>query len=281
MYYQELSSKWLGPMIAQNGRSKSSQLTFHRTVVLILTFLVYASFHASRRPLAIVKSELHKNCTSSSLSSSTAHSSILVENINSTKTISTQLRNETKEEELDCGWKPFDGSDGKTKLGTLDSCYLFMYAFCMFFAGYFAERSNIRYFLSTGLVLTGLVSIVFGLGYSFKIHQMWFFVLVQLIFGIVQTSGWPSVVAVVGEWFGTSKKGLIMGLWNWHTNIGNIIGTALAGAFVDNNWGMSFIVPGILNICMGILTFIAIIPSELCYLYIIYIYICVAEYILF
>ena len=40
--------------------------------------------------------------------------------------------------------------------------------------------------------------------------------------------GWPSVVSVMGNWFGKSKRGLIMGVWNAHTSIGNILGSLLS-----------------------------------------------------
>lgn len=205
MHYQELSAKLLGPLIGRN-RPKETQLKIHRGIVLVLTFIVYATFHASRRPLAIVKAELHKNCTS--------------------------IHNETSnsiDSDLDCGWAPFNKENGKSLLGILDSCFLFIYAFCMFGSGYVAERSNLRIFLSVWLSICGVICIAFGLANVFNIHSMWYFVIVQLAAGVAQTAGWPAVVAVVGEWFGSTKKGLILGLWNWHTSVGNIIGAAVAG----------------------------------------------------
>ncbi|KNA19466.1 hypothetical protein SOVF_061370 [Spinacia oleracea] len=38
----------------------------------------------------------------------------------------------------------------------------------------------------------------------------------KILCGISQCTGWPSVFAVVGNWFGKSKRGLIMGFWNSH-----------------------------------------------------------------
>ncbi len=208
--YKGLSAKILGPMISSGGRNTASQLTFHRGVVLALTFIVYATYHAARRPLSIVKAELHKNCTATPASAA----------------VDSLLSNDTE-----CGWAPFDKENGKELLGVMDSCYLFLYAFCMFGAGYVAERSNLRVFLSVWLVVCGAISIAFGMAKFFKIHSLWYFVVLQMAAGVAQTSGWPAVVAVVGEWFGNTKKGLILGLWNWHTSVGNIMGAAVAGRF--------------------------------------------------
>lgn len=46
----------------------------------------------------------------------------------------------------------------------------------------------------------------------------------QAAAGVAQTTGWPGVVTVVGKWFGKGKRGLIFGIWNSHTSIGNILG---------------------------------------------------------
>ena len=65
-----------------------------------------------------------------------------------------------------------------------------------------------------------------------------------MVLGLFQASGWPGVVSVMANWFGKGRRGLIMGLWNSHTSLGNILGSLIAGAFVTYNWGLSFIVPG-------------------------------------
>lgn len=36
---------------------------FYRYSVLILTFMFYTSYHLSRKPISIVKGELHRNCS--------------------------------------------------------------------------------------------------------------------------------------------------------------------------------------------------------------------------
>ena len=46
---------------------------------------------------------------------------------------------------------------------------------------------------------------------------------VQVILGMFQATGWPGVVSVMANWFGKGRRGLIMGLWNSHTSLGNIL----------------------------------------------------------
>ena len=65
----------------------------------------------------------------------------------------------------------------------------------------------------------------------------------------------------MANWFGKGKRGLIMGVWNSHTSIGNILGALIAGAFVNTNWGLSFIVPGLLMCFVSLVIFLFLVPE--------------------
>lgn len=47
----------------------------------------------------------------------------------------------------------------------------------------------------------------------------------------MQATGWPSVVAVMGNWYGKGKRGAVMGIWNAHTSVGNILGSVRTTCF--------------------------------------------------
>eukprot|EP00795_Rhopilema_esculentum_P016289 gene16289-7674_t len=91
------------------------------------------------------------------------------------------------------------------------------------------------------------------MAYFWNIHSLVYFIGMQVITGIFQASGWPCVVAAVGNWFGEGRRGLIMGIWNSHVSVGNILGSAVAGIWSGDRWGWSFIVPGVIIICVGII----------------------------
>jgi len=81
----------------------------------------------------------------------------------------------------------------------------------------------------------------------------------------MQSSGWPSVVSVMGNWFGKGKRGLIMGIWNAHTSVGNMLGSIIAASALRSaNWGMSFIIPGVLTMLTGVLiwNFLVVAPED-------------------
>merc|ERR1719158_2299289 len=110
------------------------------------------------------------------------------------------------------------------------------------------------------MICSGLFTFLFGLAYAANIHSLAFFISIQIITGAFQATGWPGVVTVMANWFGKGRRGLIMGLWNSHTSLGNILGSLIAGAFVSTNWGLSFIVPGIIISGVGFMLFLFMVP---------------------
>ncbi|VDO12031.1 unnamed protein product [Rodentolepis nana] len=56
------------------------------------------------------------------------------------------------------------------------------------------------------------------------------------------------------------QRGLILGFWNSHVSLGNILGGVVAGIFVDYAWGWSFFVPGAIVALSGILSYFFLVP---------------------
>lgn len=216
-----------------------SRDTWYRGLILVLTFLFYTSYHLSRKPISIVKSELHRNCSTV----------IRPPDLNVTDNVTW------------CDWAPFDQDNYQTLFGVLDNCFLVAYAVGMFFSGIFGERLPLRLYLTVGMLLSGLFTSLFGLGFYWNIHSLAYYAFIQVMNGLVQTTGWPAVVACVGNWCGKGKRGFIMGVWNSHTSVGNILGSLIAGVFVSSSWGMSFIVPGVIIATTGVICFFLLVDK--------------------
>ncbi|XP_068401898.1 glucose-6-phosphate exchanger SLC37A1 [Eschrichtius robustus] len=224
---------------------------WYRAFIFILTFLLYASFHLSRKPISIVKGELHRDCTASYEREVGFHSQ--------SRKAWDSPAHQPPDNGTDCGWAPFDEGNYQQLLGALDYSFLCAYAVGMYLSGIIGERLPIRYYLTFGMVASGAFTALFGVGYFYNIHSFGFYVVTQIVNGLVQTTGWPSVVTCLGNWFGKGRRGLIMGIWNSHTSVGNILGSLIAGYWVSTCWGLSFIVPGAIVAAMGIVCFLFLI----------------------
>ncbi|XP_026331150.1 glucose-6-phosphate exchanger SLC37A2-like, partial [Hyposmocoma kahamanoa] len=208
-------------------------------MVLVLTYITYMTFHLTRKPISVVKSVLHRNCSE----------------------LPPPVPPYDPKDDQWCNWAPFNTDDANTLLGMLDSAFLFSYAGAMFVSGMVAERVDLRYFLSLGMMVSAVFCYLFGLGYTLGIHSIAYYLLVQAGAGLAQTTGWPGTVTVVSRWFGKAKKGLIFGIWNSHTSLGNILGTLMAAAFVERDWSLSFMYPALVMGIAGCLVWLLLPPE--------------------
>ncbi|XP_072963814.1 putative glycerol-3-phosphate transporter 1 [Typha angustifolia] len=215
------NNKPLGIRYLEHIRGTRFSFRTYQSIVLVLTFIAYAMYHAARKASSIVKSVLDPQTSG-----------------------------------VTDGWAPFDTVDGTAMLGEIDMAFMSVYAFGMYFAGHLGDRLDVRILLSVGLLGTGVFTSLFGAGYWLNVHYFYYFLLVQVIAGLFQSTGWPSVVAVVGNWFGKSRRGLIMGIWNANTSIGSIFGSLIASALLKYGWGWSFAIPGVSISFLGLIVFL-------------------------
>ncbi|KAL0858952.1 hypothetical protein ABMA27_011370 [Loxostege sticticalis] len=219
-------------------RLQINRLRWYQASVLFLTFFTYMTYHLTRKPISVVKSVLHRNCSGF----------IPPPDVNPA-------------DENWCDWPPFNTSDANTLLGALDSAFLFSYAGAMFVSGMVAERVDLRYFLSLGMLLSAAFCYMFGVGYTYGVHNISYYLFAQAGAGIAQTTGWPGTVAIVGKWFGNTKKGLIFGIWNSHTSLGNILGALLAAEYVETDWALSFVYPALVMGVVALFVFLFLPPE--------------------
>ncbi|XP_054810493.1 putative glycerol-3-phosphate transporter 4 [Prosopis cineraria] len=238
-----------GFLIISGARWK---LKTYRYIVLFVTFVAYVCFHASRKPTGIVKSVLYPE-TNGHI---TEHKPWPMGEV--------FVKDRGIVGKKSDGWAPFNEPDGTSKLGEIDVAFLACYSVGMYVSGHLGDTLDLRLFLTMGMIGSGVFVGLFGMGYFWKIHAFSFYLIMQMIAGLFQATGWPSVVAVIGNWFGKRKRGLIMGVWNAHTSVGNISGSLLAVSVLKYGWGWSFIVPGALIIFGGLFVylFLAAYPED-------------------
>ncbi|KAF5188674.1 Glycerol-3-phosphate transporter protein [Thalictrum thalictroides] len=245
---EAICSKPLGIRFIE--RIKSSEVSFrtYQAIVIVVTFFAYASYHVTRKTMSIVKSSLDPEASQLNSIMSFSHWP--------KKNFLTATEESQGSGIFRKGWAPFDGSDGTSVLGEIDLAFLSVYSLGLFISGHLGDRLDLRVFLSVGMVGTGLFTLLFGFGYWLNIHSFYYFLIIQMFCGLFQSTGWPSVVAVVGNWFGKKKRGLIMGIWNAHTSVGNISGSLISSALLEYGWGWSFAIPGLLSVVFGVVVFL-------------------------
>lgn len=117
------------------------------------------------------------------------------------------------------------------QLAWIWSAYLLAYALGQFASGGLGPRLGARVMLLGGMALSIGCSIAFG----FTDQLPWFIVL-MIINGFAQATGWSNNVGCMASWFHRGERGTVMGIWATCFQAGNVIAPAFA-AWVLARWG--------------------------------------------
>lgn len=126
----------------------------------------------------------------------------------------------------------------KVQLGGFLTAHGIIYGLSKFVNGFFGDRCNARTFMVTGLVLSLLMNVFFGLSST----ALWLGIFWTLN-GWVQGMGFPPCARLLTHWFKPSELATKMSLWNTSHSIGAGIIVVLCGYIVHIDWRLGFFVP--------------------------------------
>lgn len=134
------------------------------------------------------------------------------------------------------------------KVGLLSSILYLTYGLSKFINGLWTDRVNPRYVMAVGLIITGIINILFGLSSSLV-----FFAFFWLANGFFQGFGWPPCAKLLTHWYSQSERGLWWGIWSTSLALGSALVPLVAGVVATYfSWRYSMHLFGILAILMGV-----------------------------
>src|SRR5262245_48893019 len=115
------------------------------------------------------------------------------------------------------------------------------YGVSKFLMGSVSDRSNPKYFLPVGLLLSCALMAVSGV-FKAIYASLALVILIQIANGWVQGMGWPPCGKTMVHWFSTKERGLVVSFWNVGHNVGGgLVATfALWGVVLFHDWGAKF-----------------------------------------
>ena len=147
----------------------------------------------------------------------------------------------------------------KGQLGIILSGVSIAYGFAKFIMGNVSDRSNPRYFLTLGLFLTAIITIIFGL-FPWNLISTTNAIILMFILmfanGWVQGMGWPACGRTIVHWWSKKERGITVATWNLAHNIGGgIAGIISSWALLHfQEWQAILYVPA--GIVIGIAIFV-------------------------
>lgn len=218
--------------------------TYYHCTVFILTFSSYAFLHATRKTFSNVKSLLDDSWTPSN------HS------------IYDGLYPPEVWDEHN-----FFPNQDKTEiyLGYLDSTFLFCYAVGLYISGFLGERFNLRYVLCSGMILSSIMVFIFGcVGEWAGIYSVYYYGIFWGLNGLLQSTGWPTIVAIMGNWFGKGSHGAVFGIWSANASVGNIIGAFMAASVLHYGYQYAFLVTSVPLFLAAVVMFFTLVEHPKC-----------------
>ncbi|MFN0254206.1 phosphoglycerate transporter protein PgtP [Pedobacter ureilyticus] len=150
-----------------------------------------------------------------------------------------------------------NGGFSKKELGFAFSALSIAYGFSKFLMGNISDRSDARYFLSIGLVLSAFTMIFMGL-VPFATSSITLMFVLLFINGWVQGMGWPPCGRVVAHWYSVRERGTAMSIWNLAHNVGGfLVGPLTVLAFeLFADWHAKLYFPGLVAIVFALVAFL-------------------------
>ncbi len=156
-----------------------------------------------------------------------------------------------------------------TELGLLGSSLYVTYGIGKFVNGILADKSNVRTFLPTALIMSALCNLFFVISAIFVTpgHVTFFglpsaSVLLWLLCffwganGWFQSMGFPPVAKSLSYWFSNSERGTKWALWSTSHQIGVFSAVIISGFAIEHfGWKAAFYMPAIVCIITGIWLF--------------------------
>ena len=115
------------------------------------------------------------------------------------------------------------------------------YGVSKFLMGSVSDRSNPKYFLPLGLLLSSAIMLTSGL-WKAMYASLALVIVLQTLNGWVQGMGWPPCGKIMVHWFSTKERGLVVSTWNVAHNVGGALVAyfAVVGVSLFHDWGAKF-----------------------------------------
>jgi OPA family glycerol-3-phosphate transporter-like MFS transporter len=129
----------------------------------------------------------------------------------------------------------------KAQLGMALTGLSIAYGLSKFLMGSVSDRSNPKYFLPLGLLLSSALMAAFGL-IEAAYASLLSIAALQVLNGWVQGMGWPPCGKTMVHWFSTRERGLTVSMWNTAHNIGGalVANFAFVGVLLFHDWHAKF-----------------------------------------
>jgi len=128
----------------------------------------------------------------------------------------------------------------KERMGYVDACFKFAYAFGFLLAGYLIDRVGTRRGYATSITAWSIAAV--GHGLTQGVIGM---SIARTLLGIGEAGNFPAAIKTVAEWFPKRERSFATGLFNAGANVGIILTAIFVPLIIAGlGWRASFVITG-------------------------------------
>ncbi len=144
----------------------------------------------------------------------------------------------------------------KAQLGSAMTGLSIAYGVSKFLMGSVSDRSNPRWFMPLGLLLSATVTASFGL-FPGIYASLTLIIVLQSLNGWFNGMGWPPCGKTMVHWFSANERGRVVSLWNTAHNVGGglVAGLAVVGVWLFDDWGAKFYFNALIAALIAVVVF--------------------------
>lgn len=145
----------------------------------------------------------------------------------------------------------------ETQMGTVFSAFLFSYAFLMIPGGWMTDRFGARKALAFMAVGSGIAVALLAIVGTPGLSVMATFVVLRVLFGLVQAPTFPAVNKANAEWSMPHQRSFVQGVVASGAGLGSALSPMLCAPMVENfGWRSAFVLSGAISVVMGVVWFL-------------------------
>jgi OPA family glycerol-3-phosphate transporter-like MFS transporter/OPA family sugar phosphate sensor protein UhpC-like MFS transporter len=124
-----------------------------------------------------------------------------------------------------------------------------LYGVSKFANGFLGDRANARAFMATGLIISALLNVLFGLSSAVVAFGLFW-----MLNGWFQGMGFPPCARLLTHWFPPKKLATKMSIWNTSHSIGAGLVVVLCGYLIKyfRDWRLCFFVPAAIALACAV-----------------------------
>jgi sugar phosphate permease len=134
----------------------------------------------------------------------------------------------------------------KAQLNWIDTAYNVAYCLGQVGNGFLADRLGPRRWVAAGMLTSAALAVAFQAVDSLLGAVLGVYMLVWGLNGLAQSTGWPGNARAMASWYGTARRGEVMGLWSTCYQAGGLAATFVAARLIaEFGWRGVFVGPAI------------------------------------